>query len=424
MISLLVGAGKTYTTIQAALNALPSNFSGQLYEIVIDPGIYNELLTIPTITASSSGYVSTTNYLTIRPTAGAETKGVFDSTSTVKVNPSVAGTALTCGGSTNCPMIVKDIQFTSNTTFGYPTVYVSAINMTLENVLVKSRNQWYGFSFNAFGKAFKCIAWQTGTRGTTGFSPPNSVGIQFYNCGVCGFSGFSGYGLSNASNSFINCWYISGPQSGSATDNFYACNSGSKNNATSTSTILTASSLANVSNSQFNFVDLTNGNFRLNESSVLVGAGFNLSSSFTTDIDAQLISVWMIGPDFFLNELILDKNKTEIIYPVVPIAQANKAVFRLDSEEARVTQQSSALTMREIDTMRFRVDSSYLPAFLGNLYTNKTSQFRLSTPGYTPFGGTSEDNYVRILTHGRPHREDRGLTQTIDVTFRFMASYP
>lgn len=117
-------------------------------------------------------------------------------------------------------------------------------------------------------------------------------------------------------------------------------------------------------------------------------------------------------------------SSTEIIYPVVPVSEANKVLTRMDSEEHRVTNKVAAPVPREVDTIRFRVDTSYLPTFLGDLDANRLVQFRLATPGYTPFGGTSEDNYVRVLTRSRPQREDRGLTQLVDVTFRFMAVYP
>jgi len=115
---------------------------------------------------------------------------------------------------------------------------------------------------------------------------------------------------------------------------------------------------------------------------------------------------------------------TEIIYPVVPISEQNKVLFQVDNEDWRVTTKAAPARTRESDTIRFRVDTSYLPTFLGDLYSNKLNQFRLTTPGYTPFGGTSEDNYVRMLSHGRPQREEKGLTQLIDVTFLFIATYP
>lgn len=127
---------------------------------------------------------------------------------------------------------------------------------------------------------------------------------------------------------------------------------------------------------------------------------------------------------FLIPSFPADPKMTEIIYPVKPISEANKVLFKLDSEEWRATSKASIARNEETDTIRFRVDTSYLATFLNDLHSNKANQFRLSTPGYTPFGSTSEDNYVRVLSHGRPQREDRGLTQIIDVEFLFMAVYP
>jgi hypothetical protein len=131
---------------------------------------------------------------------------------------------------------------------------------------------------------------------------------------------------------------------------------------------------------------------------------------------------WLIGfnPDFH-PPLIRDSSMVEILYPVVPVTEANKVLTRLDNEEIRVTLKGAALRTIQTDTIHFRVDTSYLPTFLADLDNNRLSEFRLNTPGYTPFGGTSQDNFVRVLTRSRPQREDRGLTQLVSVTFRFMA---
>ena len=140
---------------------------------------------------------------------------------------------------------------------------------------------------------------------------------------------------------------------------------------------------------------------------------------------------WMPGDTAFLivpNENTIpffpsDPTMTEIIYPVKPISDANKVLFKMDSEEWRVTQKATNPRNEETDTIRFRVDTSYMATFLNDLHSNKANQFRLSTPGYTPFGSTSQDNYVRVLSHSRPQREDRGLTQLIDVEFLFVAVF-
>ncbi len=117
----------------------------------------------------------------------------------------------------------------------------------------------------------------------------------------------------------------------------------------------------------------------------------------------------------------MDSRMVEIIYPVVPICETNKVITRMDNEEVRVTTKGAGLTVKDTDTIQFRVSTPYLATFLGALDTDRLDVFRLETPGYTPFGGTSEDNMVRVLGRGRPQREDRGLTQLVAITFRFIS---
>lgn len=164
--------------------------------------------------------------------------------------------------------------------------------------------------------------------------------------------------------------------------------------------------------------------------------GMTISSAYSGfDSPGFLIDVvtlpWQPGDTGFLivpNENTIpffpsDPTMTEIIYPVRPINEENKILFKVDSEEWRVTQKSGTLKVEQTDTVRFRVDTGYMATFLNDLHTNKANQFRLSTPGYTPFGSNSEDNYVRVKAHSRPQREDRGLTQLIDVEFLFVAVF-
>lgn len=174
--------------------------------------------------------------------------------------------------------------------------------------------------------------------------------------------------------------------------------------------------------------------FEINPPDIL-NASSGLAAVIVTNNKAFLIEVYLppgkIGDTSFAIDINYgvgpffpsDPTMTEIIYPVKPISESNKVLFKLDSEEWRATLKASSPRNEETDTVRFRVDTSYLATFLNDLHSNKANQFRLTTPGYTPFGSTSEDNYVRVLSHGRPQREDRGLTQLIDVEFLFMAVY-
>ncbi len=151
------------------------------------------------------------------------------------------------------------------------------------------------------------------------------------------------------------------------------------------------------------------------------GFEFTLSSKlwFATDTAFEVLLGPVIIPSFPGNVHMI-----EILHPIVPISAVNKVLFALDSEEWRVTQKTASLKARLIDTLRFRVDVDYQVTFLADLDSKRTSQFRLTTPGICPFGLSSEDNYVRIITRGRPQREERGLTSDVDVTFLFIATYP
>ncbi|MEO7957868.1 MAG: hypothetical protein ABIW76_14370 [Fibrobacteria bacterium] len=156
---------------------------------------------------------------------------------------------------------------------------------------------------------------------------------------------------------------------------------------------------------------------RAYEIGILIMGGTSHDGLPSSDSPAFLIG---FDPEFH-PPLIGDLTMVEVIYPVVPVSEANKVLTRLDSEEIRVTLKGPALVTKDTDTIHFRVNTSYVATFLSNLDTNRLDEFRLETPGYTPFGGTSEDNFVRVMSRGRPQREDRGLTQLIPVTFRFMA---
>ena len=149
----------------------------------------------------------------------------------------------------------------------------------------------------------------------------------------------------------------------------------------------------------------------------LIGVGAILHRPTDTAIEI----IFDDSGDFFT----LDGNNPmiETIYPVRPISAVNKVLFRVDSEEIRVTKKTDTPVTMETDTMRFRVDTSYMATFLGDLHASRNVNFRLTTPGYTPFGSTASDHWVRVLRHSRPQREDRGLTQLIDVEFLFVAVY-
>jgi hypothetical protein len=113
----------------------------------------------------------------------------------------------------------------------------------------------------------------------------------------------------------------------------------------------------------------------------------------------------------------------EILYPVVPLNAVNKVLTKMDSQEWKAANKANSVYVQKRSIIRFRIDTSYLATFLGDLHNNRTAQFRLQTPGFTPFGVNSEDNYVRLLNYTSPIREPGGLTYLADVEFLFMAVF-
>ncbi len=114
----------------------------------------------------------------------------------------------------------------------------------------------------------------------------------------------------------------------------------------------------------------------------------------------------------------------EILYPVVPKQQANTVLVPKDNEDYGAAQKSSSAFVRKTSSMRWRVDRTAIAALLDHLHTNAAAEMQLATPAYTPFGVNSQNNNVRLLSHGAPSREGRGLTYLLDLTFLFISVIP
>ena len=74
---------------------------------------------------------------------------------------------------------------------------------------------------------------------------------------------------------------------------------GSTNNTSSDSSANVGSgNITNVTEDQLSFVDYSNEDFHIEDDSVLINAGTDQSSIFTTDVDLQTFSYWNMGIDF------------------------------------------------------------------------------------------------------------------------------
>lgn len=116
-----------------------------------------------------------------------------------------------------------------------------------------------------------------------------------------------------------------------------------------------------------------------------------------------------------------DMSQVEILYPVVPVNQANKVLFQMDDKAWRAQQKTATPTARRSSTLAFRVDRTYMATFLNDLHGSAGTAFRLQTPGYTPFGVNSQDNMVYTLKHSQPIYDADGQAYLIDVTFLFVS---
>jgi len=114
---------------------------------------------------------------------------------------------------------------------------------------------------------------------------------------------------------------------------------------------------------------------------------------------------------------------TEILYPVVPLNEVNRVIFKTDSQEIKAATKGASLVTRRRTIIRYRIDTAGLATFLNDLHANRAIEFRITTPGYTPFGVNSQDNIVRLLGHGAPTREKGGQTYVLDIELLFMRIY-
>lgn len=301
MPQYLVGPTRPYTTIQAAINAVPSNMSSPalgVHEIIVDAGTYTEHVDTGSRSADAS------NYMLIRAADGAEHKGI-----------SGAGVVVTPPGSTQNQVlnlragftVIRNIEFTAGSV-NITTVNLEAAECILENLIIRSPTGWPGINVNNSVSACKLRKLLI-HGGNPSFpfaaiifqSVPGASVNEIENCGIYNYGGpciWNNSGTIRAK--VINTWVFRGGSGGNSCflGSFHA---DSSNNAANDSTAPGANSLNSLSLVQYGFV-AAGSNFHITASSSLFSAGRNLSSNFTQDIDLETIGTWCIGPDCFVSD--------------------------------------------------------------------------------------------------------------------------
>jgi len=292
----------TYPTITSAVSNIPTDLSATgVHEVVItSAGTYS---LDGTTTISGFSNASNSDYITISGTSSASHFGDF--TSGVLLH----GRLLI---ETSWTRVKNLVISAGNGQSGF-TVGGVTTDCFVDDVLVKAHatgSITIGFSQgNDVDRVEynKCISWYPGSTPVGGQGGWNNNGNgespTFRNCISWGFDyAFVHGGVPGKPCTYINCvakcddiafFTVDGRAVGS-------------NNATNRSTLLQSvdfgtDNYLNVTDEQFDFVDPDNGNFHINNDSVLIGAGTELTSAFTTDIDGTTISQWPIGVDYNSN---------------------------------------------------------------------------------------------------------------------------
>lgn len=301
MPTYTVGTGKTYSTITAALAAIPSNITGTgAHQVVVDAGTYNEgsTLTLPRPTGSDAN-----NYVEIMAASGSEHKGNPAAGVIIRCTTGSFIAAVRVRPSSRLTNLVISVSSGSNQTpgIGHVSGEFSPNNIPTicKNIIVlqSSVASAYGIDNLSPVYCYNCIAINVALNNVTGFSPQGDTFIKhkLYNCGAYNFKdGFTDNGKTEVK----NCW--SWKFSGSTGFDFTGfLSTSASNNASSDATAPGASSLTNRTGAQFGFASVSTNNFHLVSTSTLKNVGTNLSSFFTTDIDLETIVTYSIGPDAY-----------------------------------------------------------------------------------------------------------------------------
>lgn len=288
----LVGPSRPYTTIQAAINAIPNTMTGTgIHEVIVDAGAYNEQVIIDNVSTFQ-------DYVILRAATGSEHKGIYN-TGVRIINPFEP---LFCD---SFWLRVSDVQIFSSridsTFFGvrctsciFTNILIFATNISSASIGIQYRSATHSAGTGQFTTIFiNCGVISQGP-----LAPINGVqqantgpdGIMYncftYNCS----NGF----LQTASNreklTLFNCWANRTAYGGSF-------GTASSNNASTDSSAPGLNPSINQTLANFAFTNVSVYDFHITNSSSLYNVGINKSSIFTQDIDHETISLWPIGYD-------------------------------------------------------------------------------------------------------------------------------
>lgn len=234
-----------------------------------------------------------TRYMKITVASGHRHNGTFQSAFYI-----VADTGNTVCIRLNdpwCHLEWLDIDAATNSKYG---IYAPLQPCVLKNCLVKSTggNYCYLLQYNTTPTSVvqSCLA----VGGARGFSITH---VTLYNCVVSGCT--SGV-VADAGESTRYSIYNTVVRN--CTTNWLSTgvDLGSSHNATSSASDDAPGSNSVTGVASGDFVDATNNDFHLASGSVLIGAGTDLSATFTTDIDGDTWpsgSAWDIGFDYYVS---------------------------------------------------------------------------------------------------------------------------
>jgi len=281
-----VGVLETYTTIQDAVNAIPADLAGTgLHEVVIEKGTYVGGANIYTRSNTSSD-----DRIIIRAKTGDEHKGVLGS-----------GVYIT-GGKIHCyaaNSLIKDIEIEINAncfyTHGHDITWENCIGIASSGIAYNSGV--FDIRTGMIGtKYLKCIAINSNPIGTDGpdrgfSSAGTATRWTAYGCIAYGFRILGFRPTTQYVAVLYNCISYSNGTGGTSFGSCTVNTSASDDEGGSIG-------YQNLTLEELGFVDPENGNFHLNENSVLIHAGTDASSHYTTDIDGDAISgAYPIGVD-------------------------------------------------------------------------------------------------------------------------------
>jgi hypothetical protein len=288
MPTYLVGPSRTYTTIAAAIAAIPSNLSGTgIHDVVIDAGVYTITSLIDTTGFSNP---SASDYIHIRCASGSEHGGLF--TAGVQLNKTNAFGTL---GVLPEYSRITGIVITADAING-GGVTASRFSI-IRDTLVRSGINGFCFSTTNQGVVtfINCLAVSGGGGSSSCFSI--SGANTFYNCGAYTLAGNAPYSTPSplSGGAFVNCWAI---RIGGGNGWNVAITTGSSNNASSGNDAPGTSPINAIDIDQANFISQATYNFHITKYSRYYNAGTNLSATFTEDFDNETVTgSWSIGPD-------------------------------------------------------------------------------------------------------------------------------